>query len=419
MPILARAFVLIVFAMALVGGGLVGVARRRVGRTYDVRPVSIERATAPEEIERGGRLFRTNCLDCHAGAIAGTASADIAHTDRGPERRPIGGRVTGTPSFMGEIWAPNLTADPETGIGAWTDGEIARLLRNGIGRERRYAATMPRFARLADADIAALIGFLRSADPLVAPVRHSVPRPGLGVAGTLALAFAAGVDVRGEAHVPMPPRGRSAAYGRYLASAVYACVDCHTEGFTTTDDKLRSPVLLAGGQFHRTPNGETIYSTNLTSDPETGLTARTAAELERLLTTGIKKNGAASRPPMPVFRFIDADEAQALFAYLGSVPAVVRKTPGAPPADRPTGNAPPEVLFATLGCPICHGDRAPHRALLVQASVRPALEIAAAIRNPEARHPGSQMPTYASVLDEPTALRLANWIRATGGNPGR
>ncbi|MBC8132012.1 MAG: cytochrome c, partial [Deltaproteobacteria bacterium] len=262
MPILARAFLLLTFVVVIVGGVVFGVASRRVDRTHDIPPPPIARATAPDEVARGGRLFRTNCLDCHAGP---TAAAQHG------ERRPSGGRVMGAPSFMGQIWAPNLTADVDTGVGGWTDAEIARLLRNGLRRDGRYATTMPRFGRLSDADVAALIGFLRSSDPMVAAVRNDVPRPGLDVAGTLALAFAAGVDTRGAPHVAMPPRGRSAEYGRYLASAVYGCVDCHTEGFISTEEKLRAPILLAGGQFHRNPRGEPIYSTNLTPDPESGL----------------------------------------------------------------------------------------------------------------------------------------------------
>jgi mono/diheme cytochrome c family protein len=414
MPVLARAFLLIVFFAAVAGGGLFAVASRRVGRIYDVPPSPIGRATASDEIARGGRLFRTNCLDCHAGSTGDAGLGTVTDTTGAVERRPIGGRVTGAPEFMGEIWAPNLTADRDTGIGAFADADIARLLRNGIRRDGRYAATMPRFGRLADADVAALIGFLRSTDPLLAAVSHLVPRPGLGVAGTLALAFAAGVDVRGEPHVAMPPRGPTAAYGRYLASAVYACVDCHTEGFTTTEEKLQSHALLAGGQFHRTPAGETIYSTNLTPDPETGLAVRTAAALARVLTTGVGDDGVVARPPMPVFRAIDNDETEALFAYLRSVPSVVRRNSG-PPRERPAPDAAPERLFATLGCAVCHGDRGHQRALLRQAAGHPVADIAASMRHPERRHPQSQMPTYAAVLDEATALRLASWIRATGG----
>jgi Cytochrome c len=333
MPVLARAFLLLAFTVLVIGSVVVGIAARRVGRTYDLPPPPIVRATASAEIARGKRLFLTNCLDCHAepdtrGATGVGSPTAIASAGG---RRPLGARVTGAPEFLGEIWAPNLTGDPGTGIGNWTDGEVARLLRNGVRRDGHYAGSMPRFARLADQDVAAVIGFLRSDDPLVAPVQNQVPRSGLGLAGTLALAFAAGVDTRGDAHVPMPPREPTAAYGLYLAATIYGCVDCHTDGFRTTDENLRSPGLLAGGLFLRTPRGDPIYSANLTPDPETGIGKWTAADLARALTTGIGPTGLPLRAPMPVFRYIDAVEADALFAYLRSVPAINRKTPGGNP----------------------------------------------------------------------------------------
>jgi len=415
MPILARAFILLMMVLLVVGGVVFGVASRRVGRIHDIPPPPIARATSTTEIGRGARLFRTNCLDCHSQGGPPAAGAEVGEA-RPDDRRASGGRVTGAPSFLGEIWGPNLTADVETGIGGWTDGELARLLRNGLRRDGRYAAAMPRFARLADDDVAALIGFLRSTDPLIVPTRNAVPRPGLDVAGTLALAFAAGVDTTGDPHVAMPPRGATAAYGRYLASAVYGCVDCHTEGFRPVEHKLLSPMLLAGGQFHRTPRGEPIYSSNLTPDVETGLGKLTGAgELARLLTTGIRGDGLALRPPMPIFRFVDEDEAGALFAFLRTLPPVSRKTPG--PARIPVVlTAPPQTLFATLGCTVCHGDGAPHRELLKKAaSVGQVTELAARIRHPEQRRPDSQMPTYAAVLDDADAVRLAQWIKETGG----
>ncbi|MES1171632.1 MAG: cytochrome c [Bacteroidota bacterium] len=408
MPVLLRALVLLAFTVLVVGGIVVSIAVRRVGRTHDLPLPVITRATIPSEIARGDRLFRTNCLDCHAGATGAPGPTGLI------ERRPIGARVMGAPSFLGEIWAPNLTAHPQAGIGAWTDGELARLLRNGVRRDGRYAGSMPRFGHLADDDAAALIGFLRSGDPLVAPDPHQVPRPGLGLAGTLALAFAAGVDVSGDAHVPMPPRAATADYGRYLASAVYGCVDCHTDGFSPTDQNLRSPNLLAGGLFLRTPRGEPIYSRNLTPHPVLGIAAWTAGDLARALTTGIGPKGLSLRPPMPVFRYLDTQEAEALFAYLRSIPPVERKTPG-PERERPGPDMPLDRLFAALGCSLCHGDGAPHRDTLKRAAALPLAEIAASIRNPETRNPATQMPTYAAVVDEAMAARLAGWIQSTRG----
>ncbi len=89
-----------------------------------------------------------------------------------------------------------------------------------------------------------------------------------------------------------------------------------------------------------------------------------------------------------------------------------RNTPG-PPRVKPTSETPPAMLFATLGCSDCHGDRAPYQDLLKQAAQKPMTDIVAAIRNPEAVNPATQMPTYASAVDEATATRLAAWIQTS------
>ena len=69
------------------------------------------------------------------------------------------------------------------------------------------------------------------------------------------------------APVPVPPRAPSAAYGRYLATAIYGCVGCHTDGLEDVEAKLASPNLLAGGLELPDPRGDRVLSTNLTPDP--------------------------------------------------------------------------------------------------------------------------------------------------------
>jgi len=316
MSTLSRALLLSILVMLVVGGLVFGVAVRRVNRVHDVPAPPISRATAPDEIARGGRLFRTLCLDCHAGPAAAPAGAG------GPAapRPAAGARVPNAPSFLGELWAPNLTSDREAGVGAWTDGELARLIRNGVRRDGHYAATMPRFSRISDEDVAALIGFMRSDDPIVAPVAARVPPSKLGVGGILALAYAAGVDVGGPAHVPAPPRAATADYGRYLASVIYGCVDCHTGGFGSTDEKLAAPGRMAGGQVLHGRDGAIVYSRNLTPDAATGLGSWSADDLARALREGTTPEGRRLREPMPHFRDIDDTDARALYAFLHGLP---------------------------------------------------------------------------------------------------
>ena len=82
MPTVARAFALVMLLVLLAGAALVGFAVHRVNKVFDLPPSPITRATAPEEIARGGRLFRRLCLDCHAGPGG---------------NRPTGARVTSAP----------------------------------------------------------------------------------------------------------------------------------------------------------------------------------------------------------------------------------------------------------------------------------------------------------------------------------
>ena len=323
MSTLSRALFLAVLVMLIGGGVVFGVAVRRVNRVHDVPPPPITRATAPDEIVRGGRLFRTLCLDCHA--------------DAGTPRRAAGARVANAPSFLGDLWAPNITGDREAGVGAWSDGELARLIRNGVRRDGHYAATMPRFSRIADDDVAALIGFMRSDDPVVAPVAARVPPSKLGVGGILALAYAAGVDTSGAPHVPAPPRAPSPEYGRYVASVIYGCVDCHTSGFGSTDEKLAAPGRMAGGQVLHGRDGAIVYSRNLTPDAATGLGGWTADDLARALREGTTPKGRRLREPMPLFREMDDTDARALFELLHGLPPSNSPLPSVPPTDARAG----------------------------------------------------------------------------------
>lgn len=317
MSVVARALVLMMFALAAVGSTVYAIAARKISRTYESAAPPIARATAPDDLARGERLFRHLCIGCHAP---------------GGAARATGGLVAGAPPFLGDIWAPNLTQDAIAGIGAASDGQVARLLRNGIRRDGRYASGMPRFARLADEDVSALIGFMRSPHPLFAASSESQPTTRLGVVGTLILAFGGGINTAGAARVVAPTPGPTAAYGEYLTSAVYGCVDCHTEGMGQTEEKLRSSGLLAGGYGRRDPKGDPIFAANLTPDPESGLGRWNRDELAQAVRAGVGRDGRRLRAPMPQFPHLDDVEVDAMFAYLRSRPAIARRVPPRPTA---------------------------------------------------------------------------------------
>ncbi|HYO66921.1 MAG TPA: hypothetical protein VEU33_12630 [Archangium sp.] len=74
----------------------------------------------------------------------------------------------------------------------------------------------------------------------------------------------------------------------------------------------------------------------------------------------------------------------------------------------------PAALFARLGCTLCHASGARYHERIVQAAGKSEQELAKWIRNPEQFVPGTTMPTYASLVDEPTARALARWIKSGG-----
>ena len=76
------------------------------------------------------------------------------------------------PSF-GHLVAPNLTPDPETGAGKWTDDMLARSIREGIGHDgRALFSLMPYhlFRHLPDEDVASIVVYLRSLPPAKNPL---------------------------------------------------------------------------------------------------------------------------------------------------------------------------------------------------------------------------------------------------------
>lgn len=113
------------------------------------------------------------CALCHtatAGRLALTAAAALSGGTRISWRtREFG---------FGTVYGKNLTPDPETGLGNWTDKQIRRAIRSGITKDGRgmHWQAMPwdQLTNLTEADVDAVIAYLRS----MKPVRKSIPANG-------------------------------------------------------------------------------------------------------------------------------------------------------------------------------------------------------------------------------------------------
>lgn len=132
---------------------------------------------APEnlyQVERGEYLVELlGCGSCHTdGALEGVPDFDRALAGSGigiAYSSPMGNERPGI------VFPPNLTPDEETGLGSWSDQQIADALRLGAGRHTgRRIVIMPwqGYSRMTDEDVASIVAYLRS----IRPVRHRVPK---------------------------------------------------------------------------------------------------------------------------------------------------------------------------------------------------------------------------------------------------
>lgn len=224
----------------------------------------------PELIERGDYLVNhvLLCNDCHSERDWGMYS--------GPAVPPLGaGRACidenskavginfGMAGFPGRLCIRNITPDVETGIGAWTDGEILRAMREGISRDgEALFPIMPWFMYryMADDDAAAIIAYIRSQEP----VKSFRPDRKLNFPLNLVFRF---YPEPLDGPVQAPPRSDTVAYGQYLAK-IARCEFCHTPRVRGEVDPRPDRLYAGGVPF--TMGTHTQYSKNLTPHP-TGL----------------------------------------------------------------------------------------------------------------------------------------------------
>jgi len=255
-------------------------------------------------VERGRYLVQSiaGCGNCHTpqgveGPLVGLTLA--------------GGLVIEEPGQFVAI-ASNITPDMETGIGAWTDEQIARAIREGIRPDGSVIGPpMPfgLYRQISDSDLAAMVAYLRA----VEPIRNAVPASRYDV--PLPPAWGPPVE-----HVPDVPRDDPVVYGAYLAGPVGHCIECHTPmlegGMRAYENKLGA----GGAEFHG-PWGVS-YSVNITSDAENGLGRYSDAEVVAMITRGTRPDGSLMKPPMgyPYYAKMTADDLAAVIAYLRALP---------------------------------------------------------------------------------------------------
>lgn len=263
--------------------------------------------STPERLQRGRHLAvaRHGCVFCHS-------ERDWDAPGAPPRAGREGAGVVWSTEGMPWLTAPNITNDPETGIGSASDDAIARAIREGIGIDgRALFSLMPyqEFRRMPDEDVASIVVYLRS----LPPVRNPLPRSQLPF--PLPLVMRA-VPEPVTQPVPPPDLSTPEKQGEYLLRTS-ACHHCHTP-MTQTGQRIAA-LDMAGGQPFASPQG-TIAATNLTLDP-TGIGNYDEATFVAVMKTG--KFGTL-HPIMPwaLLKQLEEDELAAIFAYLKTLQPV-------------------------------------------------------------------------------------------------
>ena len=263
-----------------------------VDKVYDVPAPDVVASKDPAVIERGNHL--TN-------SIAACAAAGCHGPDFG------GGHVIAM-GPVATLAAPNITS---ANLGAaYSDGEIARVITHGIKKDGRTLRFMPAqdIAWLPQDDVVAIVSYLRSVPPVERdnqPLIIKTLGKILDRQDKFILDVARRID-HTKAETPPSP-APTAAYGAFISRL---CSGCHGEH-------------LSGGPL---PGAPPSIPTPLNLTPDaSGLKDWSFDDFEKLMRTGVRKNGKQLDPFMPIecWRNFDDVEMHAIWAYLRTVPPTV------------------------------------------------------------------------------------------------
>ncbi len=255
-------------------------------------------AGAETLLERGDYLMRSivACGNCHT-----------PQTPSGPAPSM---ELAGQLVFKDEAftaYAPNITQDRKTGIGAWTDEQIVTAIREGLRPDGSLIGPpMPigLYRQMSDRDVNAIVAYLRT----VAPVENALPKSIYNI--PLPPNYGPPVG-----QVPEVTRDDTIAYGAYLAGPLGHCIECHTP-FVRGHPDFENQLGAGGFQFPG-PWGVSV-SANITPHAEDGVAGYSNAELKRVISIGIRPDGSRLMPPMGIayYRNISDADLRAIVAYL-------------------------------------------------------------------------------------------------------
>lgn len=272
----------------------------------------------PQRIERGRYIATalSGCVYCHSPHDwnAPGDPIDIA-------RLGAGGVLPFT-DLPGRVVGPNITPDPETGAGRWSDDALARAIREGIGHDgRALFPMMPylHYRNMSDEDLASVVVYFRSLPPIhnalppteiIFPVKYlirSAPQPL-------------------TSPVPEPDKSDRVKYGAHLVEQA-GCTDCHTP---QVRGQPVAGLEFAGGFPFPGPWG-IVASANITPDASGISYYDEALFLDMMRTGQVKARKLNAVMPVMIYKNMTDDDLKAIFAFLRTLKPVKHRVDNSEP----------------------------------------------------------------------------------------
>ena len=294
---------------------LIVVVLVRSKRTFDAPYPDIHASFDPQVIERGRYIAygAGHCVNCH------TSNKELKDVEAGKQPPMAGGHVFEIPP--GTFYTPNLTPDRETGIGRYSDQELARVIRYGVMPDNRAAIPFMEFHDLSDEDLVALISYLRSQPA----IRRAVPPHRLNFLGKAVMAFL--IKPAGPSHPVIrnsPPMGATLARGQYLATSVATCAECHTRR-NEVDGSYVAPKFSGGGTMDIPGDREHLLVTpNLTPSRTGRITDWDEERFVGRFNAGVGIQG--THMPWRQFASMSDADKRAIYRYLRTLPPTENET---------------------------------------------------------------------------------------------
>ncbi|KZC15418.1 alcohol dehydrogenase [Rhodanobacter sp. FW510-R12] len=353
----------------------------------------VSRSASPEQGDADAAALHDPALIARGEYLATVGDCAACHTARDGQRY-AGGRSLATP--FGDVPAPNITPDPETGIGRWNFDDFRRALHEGKGRQGELlypVFSYTSFTKVTRDDALAIFAYLKS----LPPVRRADGELGLGfpynVRSSL-LAWRALYFTPGE-YQPDPAKSEQWNRGAYLVQGLGHCNECHAARDSLGG--IAQDRQLTGGRIPQLD----WYAPDLDTQPGGGLAGWSAQDIVDLLGTGRSAKGTAFGPMADVVRMstqhMTEADLQAVATYLQALPPRTPKADAAPfkaAASHELGG----TLYAQR-CADCHG-----RDGRGVAGVYPPLD-------------GNISVTEPTGINAIRSVLLGGFAPATAGNP--